>query len=124
MTEAQEQAEFVKWYRCTYPSHAHLLRVSMSGINLSGAKAARMVNIMRSQGIHPGESDICIAAPGSFFCEHKAEGGGHKLTPDQAIYLDRQLRAGNVGVSTRGLDPLKAAVELFMASRWPGSRVD
>jgi hypothetical protein len=118
MTEAQEMAEFVRWFRLTYPAHSHLLRVSLAGINLSGPKAARMVNQMRSQGIHPGESDICIAAPGSLFCEHKSGEGSHPLSEDQAIYLERHLAVGNIAAQTKGLDSLKAAVTVFMADKW------
>ena len=120
MSEASEQRQIVQWFRETYPEYAHCLRVSLAGLNFgSGQRAARMVNHIRSQGIHPGEADILIALQrggfGSLVIEHKADGSAHKASPEQLQYIDRHNDVGNVAVITRGVDAAKAAIVAYMA---------
>ena len=119
MSEAQEQRDFVKWFRDTYPEHAHCLRVSLGGLNFgSGAKAARMAAWVKSQGITAGESDIVIALKrgefGSLVIEHKAADSTHKLSDEQITYLDLHNKSGNCAVMTRGIEPLKGAVIAYI----------
>lgn len=119
MSEASEQRQIVQWFRETYPEYAHCLRVSLAGLNFgSGQRAARMVNHIRSQGIHPGEADILIAVKrgefGSLVIEHKAQGSAHKASFEQIQYLERHVASGNCGMLTRGVDVAKAAIVAYM----------
>jgi len=120
MSESQEQRRIVSWFRETYPEYAHCLRISLAGLNFgSGQRAARMVNHIRAQGVHPGEADILIALPrggkGSLVIEHKAAGSSYKATPEQDQYIDRHNQVGNTAIITRGVDAAKAAIIAYMA---------
>jgi len=125
MSEAAEQREFVTWYRATYPEYAHCLRVSQWG-NTRGKsrrEAAIRTAKARGQGAVDGESDIAILLKrgdfGSLLIEHKAADGNHKVSDDQQAYLDAHNDTGNCAISTRGLEPLKAAVTAYMsAGEW------
>jgi len=118
-SEATEQREVVAWFRETYPEFAHCLRVSLAGLNFgSGQRAARMVNHVRAQGVHPGESDILLALPrggyGSLVIEHKAEGSAHKASPEQLQYIEMHNLSGNCACVTRGVGAAKAAIITYM----------
>jgi len=120
VSEASEQKELVSWFRSDYPEYAHCLRVSLAGLNFgAGPKAARMVNHIHGQGIHPGEADIVIALKrggfGSLVIEHKADGSKHEATPEQIQYIDRHNSIGNCAIITRGVDAAKAAIISYMA---------
>ncbi len=79
-----------------------------------------MVNHIRAQGIHPGESDILIALPrgvyGSFVMEYKAELGKHSTSQDQLIYIQRHNACGNCAVVAKGPEIAKAAIATYMES--------
>ena len=120
MSEAAEQREIVRWFREQYPEYAMCLRVSLAGLNFgAGPKAARMVNHIHGQGIHPGEADLLIALKrggyGALVIEHKAEGSRHQATPEQIQYIDRHSSIGNCAIITRGVDAAKAAIISYMA---------
>ena len=120
MTEGQEQKEFVKWLRATYPQHSHCLRASLSGLNFgAGHKAARMVNHLKGQGVESGESDIVLALPrhgfGSLVIEYKSGEGKHKLSEAQAQYLEKHNVSGNLAMLIKGLPALKQAVSDYIS---------
>lgn len=119
VTEGQEQKEFVKWLRATYPQHSHCLRASLAGLNFgSGHKAARMVNHLKGQGVEAGESDIVLALPrhgfGSLVIEYKSGEGKHKLSEAQAQYLEKHNVSGNLAMLVKGLPALKQAVSDYI----------
>ena len=119
MSEAREQAAYVKWLRAKYPQYAHCLRVSQSGAARgSGRQGAIRMAIVKAQGAEPGESDMLFALPrGQYHClviEHKKANGLHKLTETQQAYLDRHRATGALAISTRGLGALQAATEAYI----------
>ena len=119
MSEAAEQREIVQWFRETYPEYAMCLRVSLAVSYFgSGQRAARMVNHIRSQGIHPGEADILIAVQrggyGSLVIEHKQGGSSYKASPEQLQYIAMHNGINNCAVVTRGVDAAKAAIITYM----------
>ena len=118
-TEATEQKDFVTWFRAKYPAHAKSLRVSQSGAHRGkGKMAAIRIAKAKGQGEVKGEADIVILLSkggfGSLVIEHKGSQQSHKLSDDQIEYLDYHNRVGNMAISTRGADALKAAVDTFM----------
>lgn len=122
MSEWLEQRDIIKWFKATYPEHVKSIRVSMNGLNLGGGKkAAIMINQMRAQGMVDGESDIAILIPnddfGCLVLEHKASDSAHKLTTEQAEYLEYHESIGNCAVSTRGVEAAKAAIQTYMNKR-------
>ena len=119
MTEANEQKQAVAWFRDTWPEHAMSLRVSQSGgfIGKGRAGAIRRSKITAEGGV-TGEADIALLLPkggyGALLIEHKGAKQAHKLTDKQQEYLDYHNSIGNLAVSTRGLEALKAAVLAYM----------
>lgn len=79
-----------------------------------------MMSQAKGQGAVRGEADIVILLPrktyGALVIEHKAAGGAHKLSDDQDAYLYYHNYIGNLAVSTRGIEALKAAVMAYMES--------
>ena len=117
--ESSEQKEFIKWFKASYPGHEKAIRVSMLGLNLGGGKkAAILINHIKGQGGVMGESDIAILAArngyGSLLIEHKGEGQPHVLSDKQLDYMSYHNANGNLAVSTRGIEALKAAVKAYM----------
>lgn len=116
--ESVEQKEFVKWMRRAHPQLARSLRVSMSGMSWRGRMGAINWNVMKSQGVQPGESDIMIALPvhpyGALVIEHKGEKKGRHVTEDQQEYLDYHNAIGNLAISTRGVEQLIRAVDCYI----------
>jgi len=122
MSEWHEQRDIIAWFKAYYPKHARSIRVSMNGLNFGGGrKAAIMISQMRAQGMVEGESDIAILIPtdeyGCLVLEHKASDSAHKLTPEQADYLEYHESIGNCAVSTRGTEAAKAAIKTYMDKR-------
>jgi hypothetical protein len=118
-SEADEQREFVAWYRATYPQYAHCLRVSQTGgFRGKGRQGAIRAAHQKAMGVITGEADIAILLPrGGYGClvvEHKRAGGAHKVTPAQQYYLNQHTATGNCAASTRGLEALKAAVSAYI----------
>lgn len=117
--ETAEHREIVKWFRTTYPQYRKSIRVSLSGLNFgSGARAGRMVNYIKSQGIEDAEADIVFALPrggfGSLVLEHKADGSSHQASEAQSEYIEYHNSIGNCGLVTRGVDMAKAAIQQYM----------
>jgi hypothetical protein len=121
VSEAREQAEFVKWFRKSHPQHAKALRASMAGLTFAGGGkwGAIMWNKMKAQGLVKGEPDLAILLPrggyGALLIEHKGEGMARKLTDEQQEHLEYHNAHGNKAVQTRGLDELKQTVEAYLA---------
>lgn len=119
MSEWKEQRDVVKWFKEKWPEAASALRISLNGLNLGGGKkAAIMISQMKSQGMVVGEADIAILIPkspyGCLLLEHKASDSAHKLSIEQAEYLDYHNSIGNCAVSTRGVEAAKAAITTYM----------
>lgn len=122
--ETKEHREIVKWFRETYPEYRRCLRVSLSGLNFgSGARAGRMVNYIKSQGIEDGESDLLIALPrsgyGSLLLELKADDALRGATGKQLEYIQfhNSKEIGNCAVVTKGVDMAKAAISQYMEGK-------
>jgi len=119
VSEASDQREFVTWYRATYPHYEHCLRVSQSGgFKGHGLKGAIRMSQIKAAGGIKGESDFLFAIPrkgyGSLAIEYKQLVGTHKLTKQQQAYLDAHAATGNMAVSCRGLEALKAVVAAYI----------
>jgi hypothetical protein len=119
VSEADEQREIIEWFTARWPEYRRSIRVSLAGINFgSGARAGRMVNHVRSQGICKGESDILIALPrgpyGSLVIEHKKGDAMRGATGEQLEYLQYHNAVGNCAVCTQGVDMAKAAINQYM----------
>jgi alpha/beta superfamily hydrolase len=101
MTEAEHQREVVRWFRERHPGLAKCIRLSMNGISFgslaSSQKGARMISVMKSQGMVKGESDLAFLVPRGewhgLVIEMK-QPGGPKPTEDQKDYIEDSLLRG------------------------------
>jgi len=116
--EKKEQRDAFLWFKDKYPAHVKSWRASMSDVSKRGRAGAILWNTMKSQGVQKGETDIAILIPkgsyGSLLIEHKGEGMSREVTEDQREHLDYHNSVGNCAISTRGLEALKAAIDVYM----------
>ena len=120
MSEFHLQRDLIKWFKETYPQYQKCIRLSMNGINLGGgAKAARIINQMRSQGMTPGESDLFFAIKTSrfagLFLELKDK--GKSPTDAQNEYLYEMIRNGYFADWCDNLDEAKNMVSKYIGDK-------
>lgn len=118
-TETTEQRQFIKWFREEYPEYVNSLRCSMNGIKMRTRRwGSWLWNIMQSLGAQKHEADIALMLPmGKYhglIVEHKGADMRHELSGAQQAYLDYHNEIGNLAMSTRGLEALKAAVKGYL----------
>ena len=117
--EHSEQREAVKWFREQYPEHVMALKASPMGVHRGrGAKAGRATSNIKGLGGVTGEADLSICIPrngyGSMMIEHKGEGQPHTLSQAQIDNMNYHNSIGNLAVSTRGIEAIKAAIKAYM----------
>jgi hypothetical protein len=117
MSESQEQAAYIEWFRLTYPREALSLRVSQSGgYKGKGRQGAIRMSKIKAQGGVTGESDIAILLPrggsGCMLIEFKTKTG--KATQAQLDYIDYHNEIGNTGVICYGLDAAMTATVAYL----------
>ena len=120
MNEFAQQKELVARFRAHYPDYAQCTRQSLSGLNFGGsAKAARMVNQIKSTGTVEGESDLFFAVPANgfhgLFIELKAD-KNTKIQPGQLEYLDRMAELGYAAILCIGLEVAWESLTAYMES--------
>ena len=119
MSETQEQATIVAWFRLQYPQHVLSLRVSQSGgFKGKGSRGAIRMSQIKAQGGVTGESDIAILLKrGDFGClllEHKADDAVKGATSAQLEYIRYHNAIGNCACVTKGVDMGIAAIKQYM----------
>jgi hypothetical protein len=117
MSESQEQAAYIEWFRLKYPRQALSLRVSQSGgFKGKGQAGAIRMKQAKLQGVIQGESDIAILIPkggsGCMLIEFKTKTG--KATQAQLDYIDYHNEIGNTGVICYGLDAAMTATVAYL----------
>jgi len=119
VTEAEEQAIIVTYFRARFPKFARSLRVSQSGgFKGKGRQGAIRMGQIKAQGGVKGEADIAILLPrhgfGCLLIEHKAAGSSHKATIEQLEYVTYHNENGNLAVVTRGVEAAVAAINTYL----------
>jgi hypothetical protein len=79
LTEDQEQAAFVAWFRATWPE------VRIFAIPNGGRRAMKTANTLKATGVLPGVPDLFVPA-WNLWIEMKRSKGG-KLSPEQKDML-------------------------------------
>lgn len=74
-TEHEEQREYVRWFRQTYPG------VRIMAIPNGGARSAATAGRLKAEGVSPGVPDLFIPAWGLWVEMKRAKGG--KVSPEQ-----------------------------------------
>lgn len=74
-TEHEEQREYVRWFRQTYPE------VRIMAIPNGGARSPATAGRLKAEGVSPGVPDLFIPAWGLWVEMKRAKGG--KVSPEQ-----------------------------------------
>lgn len=74
-TEHEEQREYVRWFRQTYPE------VRIMAIPNGGARSQATAGRLKAEGVSPGVPDLFIPAWGLWVEMKRAKGG--KVSPEQ-----------------------------------------
>ena len=74
-TEHEEQREYVRWFRQTYPD------VRIMAIPNGGARSPATASRLKAEGVSPGVPDLFVPAWGLWVEMKRAKGG--KISPEQ-----------------------------------------
>lgn len=114
--ESALQRQCVAWFRLQYPSHALMLFAVPNG----GARGGRVeASIMKGEGVTAGVSDlILLEARGSYgaLCvEMKTTSKKSGLNPNQRIWREAAIKAGNCYAVVRRFEDFTNLVRQYMA---------
>lgn len=119
MSEHNQQAAFVEWFKLQYPQYKDCLIAIPNGSYLGGKNKFAQVNKLKSEGFKPGTSDLFIAVP---------RGGKHGLwiemkdvkktlcnvSKEQRDHLELMANMGYEAIWCAGADAAKAATKVYM----------
>lgn len=119
MSESDEQAALVKWFRIKYPKYSKCLISSQSGVVISGKNKFGMIAKLKKEGWQKGVPDLFIAVPKKgkhgLWIELKDAGkAASALSDEQSEYLELFSSLGYEAIWCAGFDVAKAAIEVYM----------
>lgn len=113
--ESELQRQCVAWFRLQYPSHALMLFAVPNG----GARGRIEAAIMKGEGVTAGVADlILLEARGSYgaLCvEMKTRSKSSRLNPNQKVWREAAIRAGNCHAVVRTFDDFRDLVRKYMS---------
>ena len=119
MSEHDQQAALVQWFKLKYPKYADCIIAIPNGSWLNGKGRFALMNKLKKEGLKPGASDLFIAVPKGdkhgMWLEVKDYGKTLcSVSKEQQEHLDLMIEMGYEGVWGSGFDILKSAVETYM----------
>ena len=119
MSESDQQAAIVKWWRMQYPELSKLLIPSQSGVIVGGRSKFAIIAKQKKEGWLGGVPDIFIAVPRGdkhgLFIELKDVGKTIKaLSDDQSEYLEILDKQGYESIWCAGAEVAIAAIKVYM----------
>lgn len=104
-TEHEEQREYVRWFRQTYPE------VRIMAIPNGGARSQATAGRLKAEGVSPGVPDLFIPAWGLWVEMKRAKGG--KVSPEQKEWHQYLAKCGyRVIVGLGQADAIKQTQQL------------
>ena len=121
MSESNQQAAIVKWWRLQYPQYAKLLIPSQSGVMIGGKNKFGIIAKQKKEGWISGVPDIFIAVPRAdkhgLWIELKDTGKTiSALSDEQNEYLALLSEQGYEAIWCAGADVAIAAITVYMKS--------
>jgi hypothetical protein len=98
-TESQEQSEFVKWFKQTFPG------VLLIAIPNGAQTGARGKQLLKQQGLVPGVPDLFVPA-WHLWLEMKQQSGG-KVSPQQTEVMAYRESVGYFCAVAKGAEEAK-----------------
>ncbi len=125
MTESNEQALLVAWFKTQYPKYAKNIFAIPNDLKMAYKARnpfAFKVN-MKKEGLLPGVSDLFIAVPiGKYhglFLEMKDKGKTWcSVKPEQREFLKQMIDSGYAGAWCAGFDHARGVVTEYMENRF------
>jgi hypothetical protein len=121
MSESQEQAAVVRWFRLQYPTETII--AIPNGAVLAGDARQRAIAVkrMKAEGMQPGVSDLFIAAPrqglAGMWLEMKATGKTQcSLSKEQKAFLVWMQAAGYAADWAAGAEQAIDKIKAYMAN--------
>lgn len=118
-SEHDEQAALVRWFRVQYPIIANALFAIPNGSHLAGntLQRAKKMQIMKSEGLLPGVSDLFLMAANDdhhgLFIEMKRKSGG-TVSNEQAEFIKRAIAQGYKAVVCKGFDEAMNTIKEYL----------
>ena len=119
MSESNEQAAIVKWWRIQYPQYSKLLIPSQSGVMIGGKNKFGIIAKQKKEGWISGVPDLFIAIPRHEFhglwIELKDSGKtAASLSKDQVEYLNDLGSQGYMAVWCAGAESAIETIKGYM----------
>ena len=119
MSESDQQAAIVQWWRLKYPQHSKLLISSQSGAIIGGKNKFGAIAKLKKEGWQKGVPDLFIAVPRwgnhGLWIELKDVGKTEKaLSDEQNEYLELFKAQGYEAIWCAGADMAIAAIKVYM----------
>lgn len=122
LSESQQQAAVVSWFRSQYPQYKPYLFSIPNGSHLAGDKLRRIkqVSKLKKEGFKNGVSDLFLSIPSAhyhgLYLEMKDIGKReNSLTEEQAQHLEDMARAGYRATWAAGAEQAIRVIRLYMS---------
>ena len=119
MSESDQQASIVKWWRLQYPKYSKCLISSQSGAIIGGSNKFGVIAKLKKEGWQSGVPDLFIAVPrngkSGLWIELKDVGKTEKnLSSEQSDFLTMFGELGYEAIWCAGFEVAKAAIQVYM----------
>lgn len=121
MSEHQQQAATVSWFKWNYRKYAGCIVALPNGTYLHGTKGQRSAQAakLKAEGMKPGASDlfVCVARGGfhGLWIEMKDQGKTYcSVTQDQRDHIELMIEMGYAAEWCAGTDEAKSTIEKYM----------
>lgn len=122
MSEHDQQAAVVKWFKLKYPEYAGCIVAIPNAQSVGGKEAYRVINKLKKEGLKKGASDLFIAVPRrgkhGLWVEMKDAGKtACSVSKEQREHLELMIKMGYEGIWAAGSDIAIAAIKTYMFER-------
>jgi len=123
MSEHDQQAAVVKWFKMQYPEYKDCIMAIPNGQMLGGRNKFAMMKKLKREGFKNGVSDLFIAVPRQtkhgdkcgLWLEMKDAGKTRcSVSDEQQAHLDLMISMGYEGIWAAGSDIAMAAIKVYM----------
>lgn len=120
MSEHQQQAAIVQWFKMQYPQYAGCIIAQLNGAVIGGKNKFALINKMKKEGMKAGTSDLFIAVPSGdkhgLWMEVKDEGKTLcSVSQAQRDHIDLMVEMGYAACWVSGFEAAKGVIGAYMS---------